>query len=620
MDDLGFSPALFSIDALTFGEGQRAAAPEFTVAIPDGWHVFNAREEGERAFRAYADDSVTWDDIDDGEYAYDGLFYCPVPGTDDEDIKAGMRDHGIDEFVRAACRLVRDGNTNPMAARIKYIDFVRAKNCYVMVIDDRAYDEGYCVQIWPCMPFSNSYVRLNCPNQSSKDADAAFAKALEIAKTVELTEPLVCDRVAAVDKCKSEKVTADEFATAVAGMANALDAARRLERKAVDQRFLREAKQQMASGSVSIEEIKDRNHHVALGYYSDFAERVIHYYFDFMDAYEFQKANGATADDLREIISIINDAMVLFDSRFTVDDPVEQAEIDAMGNVRKPADWARLRAMIDAEMGEDAGGADDGPAGDAPQEKVDEEPAAPVKDVEVPAIDQALFAVTMLSGDWIWFPDDKISWDGEHHGIVRTDLNAAKAAGLMGFVGAEYPGRFGSLQDVVLLFAKLALEVEKDEALRVPRATIAPGLRDVLREGDLTGLTLLNLAACGAAIMLQKQDDDAYLLIYDTRLGAGIPSFFDLCARLVWDLRTANPDGTGSPRTTPFTLTFAGSRDFDADEFFGDIKKPVAGAQQNPGTMRVEEAPQIAVSGEEVADEPAFDPGIEDPSPYEADE
>ena len=351
LDAYEVDPAMFNVESLTFDKGQRAAAPEFTVAIPDGWHVFNARKEGERAFRAYADDSVTWDDIDDGEYAYDGLFYCPVPGSDDEDVKKGMQDHGIDEFVRAISRLIRDGDGNPMAARTKYIDFVRARNCYVMVVDDRPYDEGYCVQIQPCMPFSNSYVRLNCPNQSADDADAAFAKALEIAKTVELTDPLVCDRVAAVDKCKGEKVGAEEFAIAVAGVANTLDAARKLEREAVDQRFLREAKQQMAAGATSIAEVKDRNHHVVLDYYSDFAERAIHYYFDFMDAYEFQKASGASADELQKMIDVIDNAMILFDLRFTVDDPEEQAKVDALGNVRKPADWARLRAMIDAEMG-----------------------------------------------------------------------------------------------------------------------------------------------------------------------------------------------------------------------------------------------------------------------------
>ena len=610
LDAYEVDPAMFNVESLTFDKGQRAAAPEFTVAIPDGWHVFNARKEGERAFRAYADDSVTWDDIDDGEYAYDGLFYCPVPGSDDEDVKKGMQDHGIDEFVRAISRLIRDGDGNPMAARTKYIDFVRARNCYVMVVDDRPYDEGYCVQIQPCMPFSNSYVRLNCPNQSADDADAAFAKALEIAKTVELTDPLVCDRVAAVDKCKGEKVGAEEFAIAVAGVANTLDAARKLEREAVDQRFLREAKQQMAAGATSFPEVMDRNHHVVLDYYSDFAERAIRYYFDFMDAYGFQKASGASADELRKMIGAIDGAMILFDARFTVDDPEEQAKVDALGNVRKPADWAKLRAMIDAEIGVDASDNGDESADGASQEKADGELVADAVDdaaigvaaADVPAIDQALFAVTMLSGDWIWFCDDKITWDGEHHGILRTDLNADKLADLMGFVNSEFPGRFESNRDVVLFFAKLALEVEKDDALRVPRAMIAPGLQGALREGDLTGLTLLNLAACGAAIMLQKQGDGVYLLIYDSRLGAGIPNFFDLCARLIWDLRAASPDGESSPKTTPFTLAFAGARNFDANEFFGDVEKPVGGAQQNPITMHVTEAPQVVICDGEVED------------------
>ena len=107
----------------------------------------------------------------------------------------------------------------------------------------------------------------------------------------------------------------------------------------------------MAAGATSFPEVMDRNHHVVLDYYSDFAERAIRYYFDFMDAYEFQKASGASADELRKMIGAIDGAMILFDARFTVDDPEEQAKVDALGNVRKPADWAKLRVMIDAEIG-----------------------------------------------------------------------------------------------------------------------------------------------------------------------------------------------------------------------------------------------------------------------------
>lgn len=351
MDDADFCPKLFDVRSLTFDGGQRAAAPEFTVAIPDSWRVFRAREEGERAFRAYVDDAVTWDVIDDaGEYAYDGLFCCPMSSPMSEEAKAGLQDHGIDEFVRAFRRMVRDGDANPMAKRNKCFDIVRGKNCYVMVIDDRPYLDGYCVQICPCMPFSSSYVRLNCPNQGNADKDAAFAKALEIARTVELAEPLVCDVLAAVERSGCEKVSADEFVGAAAGLINTIDAARNLEREPVSQRFLREAKRDLAAGTVTFEEIKGRNHQVMLDYFSDFSERIIHYMFDLLDAYGFQKSSGASPDELREMIGVINDGMALFDCRLTADDPAEQAAIDALGNVRKPADWPRLRAMIDAEM------------------------------------------------------------------------------------------------------------------------------------------------------------------------------------------------------------------------------------------------------------------------------
>lgn len=661
IDGYDFAPKMFSVESLTFAEGNRALGPEFSVVAPDGWRVFNAREEGERPFRAYADESVLWDDIDEGEYAFDGMFYCQVPGTKEEDLTATLQRYGIDEIVRAYRRSLLDGDANFMAARIKRFDIARGKNCYVMVADDRPYDEGYCIQIWPCMPFSSDYVRLNCPNQSSEDADAAFEKALEIAKTVEVTHPLVCDVIAAVQKCASEKVDAKEFVDAVWGLVGAIDSARALEREAVDQRFLREAKQEMTARDVSHEELMRWNSQVIIDYLSDFSERVIHYVFELVDAYAFQKANGASQDELQKMIGIVNDAMELFDIRFTDRDPSVQAVIDALGNVRRPGDWSRLRAMIDAEMRalgmevpeERGDGPDEPDEPDEPGEPGDpeelgepddpEEPnkssdpdepdepdvseapeledatdvkCAPVTDrhvdereraaedrVEGPRcqIDQALFAMTMLSGDWIWFNPTQIGWDGERHVCAGADINALKISEFGAFLADAYPGCFASMYEARSFFVKLARDLEHDESLRVPRQMIAPGLHEALREGDLTGLTLLNLAACGGAIVLRRKYDD-YLLIYDSRLANGIPGFFDLCARMVWDLRAMVPGGEGTAEVEPFTLTFAGARNFDADEFLGDVRVSVAGAQKEPTALRLSGAPQVRACASQTKD------------------
>ena len=118
---------------------------------------------------------------------------------------------------------------------------------------------------------------------------------------------------------------------------------------------------------------------------------------------------------------------------------------------------------------------------------------------------------------------------------------------------------------------------------------IARGLHDAIREGDLTGITLMNLTACAKAFQIRATDENQYAVIYDTRLSIGIPSFFDLIARLMWDLRS----GTGSLNGVPFDMTFAGARNFDADVILGTVNKPVAGVQETPGFMHVEEAPAI---------------------------
>lgn len=195
--------------------------------------------------------------------------------------------------------------------------------------------------------------------------------------------------------------------------------------------------------------------------------------------------------------------------------------------------------------------------------------------------DWALFEISMLSGGWLRFDTPRFGQNGARRAFSSTDIKTGSLDTFGDFLSAEYPGCFTSAHEAVSLFGRLAFELEKDECLRVPSEAVAPGLRGALGDGGLSGLSLLGLAACGAAITLRKRED-AYLLIYDCRLSIGIPGFFDLCARMVRDLRMMNPNKGATSSVGPSSVVFLGKRIIEADGFFGDVLEPVPGVQRNP--------------------------------------
>ncbi|MFR1168018.1 MAG: hypothetical protein ACLSDQ_10775, partial [Adlercreutzia equolifaciens] len=106
--------------------------------------------------------------------------------------------------------------------------------------------------------------------------------------------------------------------------------------------------------------------------------------------------------------------------------------------------------------------------------------------------------LTLLSGNWLFFRDGEIVWNGTSHEIVGVQVNAAQAHDLMDFWNS-YAEDFEDINEVLQYFIAFLREAEKDRGLVVPRACIAPGVCQALPEGPMTGITLANLAACGSA-------------------------------------------------------------------------------------------------------------------------
>lgn len=41
-------------------------------------------------------------------------------------------------------------------------------------------------------------------------------------------------------------------------------------------------------------------------------------------------------------------------------------------------------------------------------------------------MDSPTFILTLLSGNWLFFNDDEIAWDGDHHVITGIQVNGAQ--------------------------------------------------------------------------------------------------------------------------------------------------------------------------------------------------
>lgn len=221
-------------------------------------------------------------------------------------------------------------------------------------------------------------------------------------------------------------------------------------------------------------------------------------------------------------------------------------------------------------------------------------------------------AAWLFYGDYIFFRQQEIVWDGTTHRPVGMQVNAAKMRDIPTIVNNT------SMLNGVL---DLLMELEKDEGLRVPLSMIHPGLHDALRNEDLTGITFFNLMACAQALIIKEPSPDDYQVMCDNRLPMGIPSFYQLVARMIWGMRAYN-DRSGS-----YKVTFLNARNLDADVVLDEVDRMVPGAFSQPiWQVEVTEKPRVELPSQEEVQafvreaSRVFASGFEDPLDIQADE
>ncbi len=206
-------------------------------------------------------------------------------------------------------------------------------------------------------------------------------------------------------------------------------------------------------------------------------------------------------------------------------------------------------------------------------------------------MDEATLPLSLLCRDYIFFQDGEIAWDGNNHRIVGVQINAAKVDEFQAFQQEIYD-EWDDFRDLTKTALDMLSALSNDAEFRIPRNAIAPGVARALPQGDLTAMTFANLFACDQAMTIYAavadDGEDIYLCYYDTRLSKGIPHFFNLLARLIWDLRK----NFSALKGTPFKLGFMPTAN-PTNRCLGEVPHYVSGAQDPLLLLQVDELPQI---------------------------
>ena len=564
----------------TFDEGIRASCDAFSIAIPDGYRILESQDDNSE------DNDITFSAVPKANEDNETSFRIAIRIAENLPEDA-FEEHGIDELVIAMFRKALNDDENMFIPNSPEHWVAQGKNCPVLVT--RIYSQLFGLftrNSYLIRPISNDMsfrVEITMDEMNDDIAEEMHKPINALVSSIETTKPLKSNLTKMLDKISTQKVTPQEFCETVNHLVKVVTLCKDTENTANQLEYLRNCDEPNGY---------DATRAVVMGM-EDFLGRIFPMFVRTFDAIEFQRSFGCTEDELTSYFEV---AKAMLEPCVTICDAIDQQSAQFLsehGPIALPDGFWKMVDSIDVhlpgtrsemEMRIKA-------ANEQFQAAIEEHiNKAPDDNEESDGVDYPTLMMTLLSDDWFFFMDDEITWDGHHHAMAGAQLNGAKADELLDFVNSCIPG-FDDVNEVFQYFVTLLNEIEKDEGLIVPRAMIAPGVQKAIREGDLTGLTLANLAACGKAFCVQKVGSGSYRVIFDGRLILGIPRFLDLVARLLWDLRQC----TNSMRDKPFEICFLQARNIDADHYLGSVEAPVPGAQKYAMFMKVTEAPRIAL-------------------------
>lgn len=575
--------------------GMKVEGRRFDIDVPYNWYVAHGDEANGRPFVAAMWPPREGEDIEQPTYGSVSVLYCELPDIDldkEGSVWSHVKTCGVRDFIHAIHMVLNypDPDTFEGIVGPKFVseEIIEANGvaCEVLKVK-QLFDDYSEYHIKPLALDNCDYLRCIACNSYGIGEKAFHKLVCDIASSVTQHSTIVPKCEEQLDRALREKILVSDFNEMVSNFAIPYAYVFNLSFEPVMNRA------EILNPNLSQSDLY-------LKLYGDRAELVNGHYVYWMrllDVVEAQLAHGTSTADAAVMLEKLwcQEKQLIpqlapvaksnwsFIKRHGLFDPTQE-RLAFEKRAGQLAD--ELGCKLESHDGVEYEGYDESNGDEAQGD-----------DAFVPIPN---FVLGLLAEDYLYFPDDTISWNGSHHEISRADVNFMMRSGLMDRVHDAWCADMDDIEEVSQFLVNILNEIEEDEALHVPKELISDIIRGPVCDGmnigaggDLTGITLANLAAMASSIRLDDEiSRDTYTLMYDTRLARGIPQFFNLMGRLIWDMRACSK----SLADKPFTVNFVGVRNVDADVLYGDeAVRSVPGAQRARKSLVVKSAPEITL-------------------------
>lgn len=140
-----------------------------------------------------------------------------------------------------------------------------------------------------------------------------------------------------------------------------------------------------------------------------------------------------------------------------------------------------------------------------------------------------IFVMELFCDGWLFLTHSDVIWDGSAHAVKRVRINADKSEWLLSHAREHFTDVPSNI-DLCQYVGTTLAELEKHTELVVPRDDVSPRLQ-LLFEGDLTPITLVQLMCVGDWLTMRQSDEGEIRVTYDERLAQQISGFGFLMRR-----------------------------------------------------------------------------------------
>ncbi|MGE9980798.1 hypothetical protein ACQRAJ_00935 [Collinsella sp. SGI.184] len=134
-----------------------------------------------------------------------------------------------------------------------------------------------------------------------------------------------------------------------------------------------------------------------------------------------------------------------------------------------------------------------------------------------------IFAMELFCDGWLFLTHSDVTWDGSSHAVKRIRINADKSERLLSHAREHFTDVPSNIDLCQYVGATLE-ELEKHAEPVVPRDDVSPRLQ-LLFEGDLTPITLVQLMCVGDWLSVRQGNEGEIHVTYDERLAQQISGF-----------------------------------------------------------------------------------------------